>query len=253
MAIREALLALLERGPASAYQLKRDFERTTSDTWPLNMGQVSTTLRRLERDGLIEQSGKDGWTDDDGGMGAASVSAYAEASAPAGTTSATDMSTTDAPATGTPMDGGATVSPTTHDVPTTGLPTTDGTAVSLAAQTRTQTAHASASSAPILWTLTEDGHAEVARWWSQPVLPEQRGRDELVMKLAFAVVTPGVDVTALVQRQRIAMQRLLHDVTRARRATPHEDLAARLVLDHRIFTTEAELRWLDALDGARHS
>lgn len=44
MAIREALMALLEQGPASAYQLKRRFERTTSSIWPLNMGQVSTTL-----------------------------------------------------------------------------------------------------------------------------------------------------------------------------------------------------------------
>ncbi|MCM3406093.1 helix-turn-helix transcriptional regulator, partial [Cytobacillus oceanisediminis] len=56
MAIREALMALLEQGPASAYQLKRRFERTTSSIWPLNMGQVSTTtLQRLHRDGLIEQ------------------------------------------------------------------------------------------------------------------------------------------------------------------------------------------------------
>ena len=50
MAIREALLALLERGPASAYQLKKDFDRTIGLTWPLNMGQVSTTLQRLNRD-----------------------------------------------------------------------------------------------------------------------------------------------------------------------------------------------------------
>ncbi|KFI51188.1 Transcriptional regulator, padR type [Bifidobacterium breve] len=56
MAIREALLALLERGPASAYQLKKDFDRTIGLTWPLNMGQVSTTLQRLNRDGLIEET-----------------------------------------------------------------------------------------------------------------------------------------------------------------------------------------------------
>ena len=173
MAIREALMALLEQGPASAYQLKQQFERTTSSTWPLNMGQVSTTLQRLHRDGLIER-----------------------------------------------VDG-----------PEHGVPDNSG--------------------SPAAWLLTDAGHAEVSQWWRTPVLPEQRGRDELVMKLAFAVVTPGVDVSALIQRQRVSMQQLLHDVTRARRQTTSDDLAARLVLDHRIFTTEAELRWLETLDEAQ--
>lgn len=54
MAIREALLALLEQSPSTAYQLKQGFERATSRIWPLNMGQISTTLQRLHRDGLIE-------------------------------------------------------------------------------------------------------------------------------------------------------------------------------------------------------
>lgn len=69
--------------------------------------------------------------------------------------------------------------------------------------------------------------------------------------LPFAVVTPDVDVSTLVQRQRVSMQQLLHDVTRARRQTDGDDLAARLVLDHRIFITEAELRWLETLDEAQ--
>ena len=42
MAIKEALLALLQREPASAYQLKKDFDATTSQTWPLNIGHVYT-------------------------------------------------------------------------------------------------------------------------------------------------------------------------------------------------------------------
>ena len=58
MAIREALLALLEQSPSTAYQLKQGFERTTSRIWPLNMGQISTTLQRLHRDGLIEEEPK---------------------------------------------------------------------------------------------------------------------------------------------------------------------------------------------------
>lgn len=35
------------------YGLKTDFETATGDVWPLNVGQVYTTLGRLERDGLV--------------------------------------------------------------------------------------------------------------------------------------------------------------------------------------------------------
>jgi DNA-binding PadR family transcriptional regulator len=52
MSIRYGLLALLRRGPMYGYQLRVAFEETTGGTWPLNIGQVYTTLSRLERDGL---------------------------------------------------------------------------------------------------------------------------------------------------------------------------------------------------------
>lgn len=58
MAIREGLLALLEEGPAYGYALKTTFEERTGGTWPLNIGQVYTTLGRLERDGLVESAGQ---------------------------------------------------------------------------------------------------------------------------------------------------------------------------------------------------
>jgi len=53
MAIRHGLLALLDEGPAYGYQLKAAFEERTGGTWPLNIGQVYTTLSRAERDGLV--------------------------------------------------------------------------------------------------------------------------------------------------------------------------------------------------------
>jgi len=53
MAVREGLLALLEAGPRHGYQLKTEFEGATGGIWPLNVGQVYTTLDRLERDGLV--------------------------------------------------------------------------------------------------------------------------------------------------------------------------------------------------------
>lgn len=60
MSVRQALLALLEQGPMYGYQLRSEFERRTGSTWPLNVGQVYTTLTRLERDGLVAEDGDDG-------------------------------------------------------------------------------------------------------------------------------------------------------------------------------------------------
>ena len=59
MSIRHALLALLSEGPKYGLQLRDEFERRTGEVWPLNVGQVYTTLQRLERDGLIESDGGD--------------------------------------------------------------------------------------------------------------------------------------------------------------------------------------------------
>ncbi len=62
MGIREGILALLVGGPKYGYQIKREFEIATGDAWTLNVGQVYTTLNRLERDGLVETVGDQGKT-----------------------------------------------------------------------------------------------------------------------------------------------------------------------------------------------
>ena len=54
MTVRHALLALLSEGPKYGLQLREEFEARTGEVWPLNVGQVYTTLQRLERDGLVE-------------------------------------------------------------------------------------------------------------------------------------------------------------------------------------------------------
>ena len=54
MSVRHALLALLSEGPKYGLQLRQEFEVRTGEVWPLNVGQVYTTLQRLERDGLVE-------------------------------------------------------------------------------------------------------------------------------------------------------------------------------------------------------
>jgi DNA-binding PadR family transcriptional regulator len=54
VSVRHALLALLSEGPKYGLQLRQEFESRTGEVWPLNVGQVYTTLQRLERDGLVE-------------------------------------------------------------------------------------------------------------------------------------------------------------------------------------------------------
>jgi DNA-binding PadR family transcriptional regulator len=177
MSIRHGLLALLERGPSHGYQLRAEFDAATGATWPLNVGQVYTTLDRLERDGLVAQDGE---------------------------------------------------------------PDADG---------------------RIAYRITDDGRRELTSWFASPVTRQGAPRDELAIKLALAVTTPGVDVLTVVQTQRTATMTGLQDLTRlkARSADPGDDLAWSLVLDSLVFRAEAEIRWLDhcearvARAGARRS
>jgi DNA-binding PadR family transcriptional regulator len=60
MSVKLGLLALLDERPMYGYQLHTAFKERTGDTWPLNIGQVYTTLARLERDELVDAAGDDG-------------------------------------------------------------------------------------------------------------------------------------------------------------------------------------------------
>jgi DNA-binding PadR family transcriptional regulator len=164
VSVRNALLALLEQGPRYGYQLRAEFEHRTGGTWPLNVGQVYTTLSRLERDGLVEGQGADG-------------------------------------------------------------------------------------EGRVMYAVTAAGRDEVTSWFTSPVSRTQPPREELAIKLALAVTTPGVDVGTVIQQQRSATMRAMQDYTRLKRqagvAQEGEDLAWGLVLDSLVFTAEAEIRWLD--------
>jgi len=51
--LKYAILGLLAEAPRHGYEIKRGFERMLGSTWPLNIGQVYSTIARLERDGLV--------------------------------------------------------------------------------------------------------------------------------------------------------------------------------------------------------
>ncbi|MFD0267192.1 PadR family transcriptional regulator [Streptomyces sp. NPDC127106] len=170
MSIRHGLLALLEQGPRYGSQLRTEFESRTGSTWPLNVGQVYTTLARLERDGLVAPGGEDA----------------------AGHT---------------------------------------------------------------LYAITDTGRAELREWYARPVDRANPPRDELSIKLAMAVGSPGVDIRAVIQAQRHATIKAMQDYTRLKvqalaavergDSRERDDVAWLLVLEQLIFQTEAEARWLD--------
>lgn len=55
-----SLLAILYEAPMYGLQLRNEFEARTGGVWPLNVGQVYTTLDRLERDGLVQLQARPG-------------------------------------------------------------------------------------------------------------------------------------------------------------------------------------------------
>jgi len=159
MSIRFGLLTLLQQRPMYGYQLRQEFESSTGSTWPLNIGQVYTTLSRLERDGLV-------------------------------------------------------------------VVTDEG----------DESQH--------VYAISDAGRISVHDWFATPIQPSAPPRDELAIKLALAIRTPGVDVRSVIQAQRTSTVRTLQEYTRSREAAG-EDLSWLLVADSLIFSAEAEIRWLD--------
>ncbi|MGW7682391.1 helix-turn-helix transcriptional regulator [Kribbella sp. NPDC054772] len=160
MSIKHGLLALLQDEPKYGYQLRGEFEAATGATWPLNIGQVYTTLTRLERDGLVRAASTEG----------------------------------------------------------------DGRS---------------------MYEITDAGRTELAKWFETPVTRESRPRDELAIKLALALAVPGVDVSAVVQRQRMSTMQSLQELTRLKRNSTDGEISWQLVIESMIFGAEAEIRWLD--------
>ena len=166
MSVRLGLLALLAEGPRYGAELKAAFERRTGGTWPVNVGQVYTTLDRLERDGLV-------------------------------------------------------------------------------------TAGEADAEGRIRYALTASGRNEVAVWWRTPVDRQVTPREELVIKLAIAITSPGVDSAAVAQAQRSATMERLRQLTRLKRSIdPAADLAWLMVVEHQLFAAEAEIRWLDQVEAS---
>jgi DNA-binding PadR family transcriptional regulator len=173
MSIREGLLALLASEPKYGYQLKSEFEEHTGGVWPLNVGQVYTTLDRLQRDELV--------------------------------------------------------------LP--GLADAEG---------RTS------------YAITKAGRKELNAWFTS-AHDTAPPRDELMIKVLLAMVTPDVDATDVIDAQRAGLmsvlrmhRRRLQQLEAAAQPDGEDEardhLTATLLFDALVARVEAELRWLDMCD-----
>ena len=60
VSLKYGVLGLLAEEPLHGYEVKNRFEAMLGGTWEVNIGQVYTTLQRLERDGLVRPVGERG-------------------------------------------------------------------------------------------------------------------------------------------------------------------------------------------------
>jgi len=171
MSVREGLLALLAEGPRNGHQLKLEFETATGGVWPLNVGQVYTTLDRLARDGLVTRAHANGETDANGKR----------------------------------------------------------------------------------YELTAAGREELAGWWQLVPAGDPPPRDELMLKLLFAVTLGSTHALNVLTEQRTALLARLQAYRRASRDTADDDVASAMVRDALIVRAEADLRWLDLCEARLHA
>ena len=99
---------------------------------------------------------------------------------------------------------------------------------------------------------TDAGLAEAQDWLTSAIPSNAEARNELAMKLALAVTIPGCDVEKLVNAQRVQTMRTLQVLTATKREVDQADaseLPWLLIADLNIFNCEAELRWLEHIEG----
>ena len=168
--LKYVLLALLAKFPQHGYDLKAAFEQLLGGTWLLNIGQVYTTLSRLEQDGLI----------------------------------------------------------------------------------RVEVVHQDLLPDRKVYSLTELGEKELARWLDEPMGGLIRLRDEVFLKVIAQGLLARRPTSDLVERQRASYLDAVSEVAKMR-AVKDIAPATALLLDGLLLRLEADLRWLDLCEESFRS
>jgi len=100
-----------------------------------------------------------------------------------------------------------------------------------------------------IYALTLPGREALQEWFASGIEPEHQ-HDEFFLKLMISLVSGVADPYRLIQTQRAHLFQELHDITEQRsQADPGRELAGILLLDKAIMHVEADLRWLDTIEG----
>jgi len=100
-----------------------------------------------------------------------------------------------------------------------------------------------------IYVITPPGLAELEAWFTSGVEPEHQ-RDEFFLKLMLSLATEQVSPYQVIHRQRARLYQDLHDLTvRRSEANAKTELAKILLFDKAIMHLEADLRWLDMIEG----
>jgi DNA-binding PadR family transcriptional regulator len=100
-----------------------------------------------------------------------------------------------------------------------------------------------------IYAITPAGRLELSRWFGDGVEREHQ-RDEFFVKLMLTLATGEADPRRVIQTQRRRLFHDLHDLTTRRARLDAKTALARMLLyDKAIMHLEADLRWLDMIEG----
>jgi len=113
-----------------------------------------------------------------------------------------------------------------------------------------QVASVGESAERIPYDLTQDGRAELERWYNEPVPRDYRLRDAFYAKLMLSLFSGPVPPADVLQTQRRELLGEMHELTRLRtEADPASELPWLLLLEGAIMHLEADLRWVDMCEA----
>jgi DNA-binding PadR family transcriptional regulator len=100
-----------------------------------------------------------------------------------------------------------------------------------------------------IYVITRPGLVELEEWFKNSVEPEHQ-RDEFFLKLMLSLVVEQINPYQVIQRQRAKLYQELHNLTKRRSGSNAKTELARILLfDKAIMHLEADLRWLDMIEG----
>jgi DNA-binding PadR family transcriptional regulator len=242
MSVRYALLALLSQGPKCGVQLRDEFEARTGEAWPPDAAPVSTTLQRLERDGLAER-------DDSPAVPGDGLAVPGDGLAVPGDGLAEPDAGLAVPGAGLAEPGERLAVPGDRLAESgAGLAEPSdrlaGRGAGLAVP-----GDARADGPDKRYRITAGGERDLAGWLRAAPDSACPPHDELAAKIMVALQVPGTDVHQLVQVHRRYVMERMQQWTRIKERLANHDLGRALVVDGELARLDSVIRWLDAANG----